>query len=293
MSATDMALPVPKRSTATLAQVRRAQLLSVWRLELKKNFFRVRGAWVQLLAFGPVAIIGLHAIVEMMRGGGPRCNVEEDTLVLAGIFQLFYLRLGIFFGCAGIFTRLFRGDFTERTLHYYFLTPLRREILVLGKTLAGITAGFFFFSLGVLLSFILMYVHHGSAGRDFVFRGPGLGHLGAYFAATLLAVVGYGSVFLLTGMLFRNPIIPAALLLLWETINFVLPATLKHLSIIFYVLPLCPVEVPEKGLSALLAVSADPVSAWMSVPGLLLLAACILAYACWRIRSVEIDYGTD
>jgi len=38
----------------------------------------------------------------------------------------------------GIFSNLFRGEMLEKTLHYYFLTPMRREMLVAGKYLAGL-----------------------------------------------------------------------------------------------------------------------------------------------------------
>ena len=36
-------------------------------------------------------------------------DFEEDRAIFAGIFQYFYLRLAIFFGCLGIFMYLFRG----------------------------------------------------------------------------------------------------------------------------------------------------------------------------------------
>jgi hypothetical protein len=47
-------------------------------------------------------------------------NFEEDRMILAGIFQFFYLRLAVFFGCLGMFMYLFRGEMSNRTLHYWF-----------------------------------------------------------------------------------------------------------------------------------------------------------------------------
>jgi ABC-type transport system involved in multi-copper enzyme maturation permease subunit len=278
-------------AAATLSTVRRNQLLAVARQELRKNFFRWRGWWVYLLAFAPALIVLAHAISHWM--GMDNCSLEDDTNVLAGIFQLYYLRLGIFFGCMGIFTRLIRGDMMERSLHYYLLAPIRREIVVLGKFLAGVGASSFFFCLGVFLSYLFMYLHHDGPGRQFMLSSVGMSHLFAYLSVTVLACIGYGSLFLLTGLLFRNPIIPAVVVLLWEGINALLPALLKKISIIFYLLPLCPVEVPAENLSALFAISADPVRTWLSVPGLLIVSSAILAYACVRIRRVEIDYGGD
>src|SRR5689334_23262792 len=153
------------------------QVAAVLRMDLRKNFLSRRGIWIYLLAFAPVAIITLHVIFTfghseaMFRGAGDL--MRGDTEILAGIFQFFYLRLGIFFGCLGIFTWLFRGEIIEKSLHYYFLAPMRRELLVLGKFIAGAITAIFFFGLGVFSSFTLMYVHLGPAGRAFLFDGPG------------------------------------------------------------------------------------------------------------------------
>src|SRR5262249_16125467 len=48
-------------------------------------------------------------------------DLDEDRAVFAGIFQYFYLRLAIFFGCLGMFMYLFSGEMSNRTLHYWFL----------------------------------------------------------------------------------------------------------------------------------------------------------------------------
>ena len=69
----------------------------------------------------------------------------EDSLIFAGLFMFYYLRAGIFFGCMGIFSNLFRGEMLEKTLHYYFLTPMRREMLVAGKYLAGLVVALVLF----------------------------------------------------------------------------------------------------------------------------------------------------
>jgi len=76
-------------------------------------------------------IIAAHAIQDR------HCDLAEETLILGGITQLDYVRFVVFFGCLGIFVRLVRGELAERTLHYSFLAAVRREVLVVGKFLAG------------------------------------------------------------------------------------------------------------------------------------------------------------
>ena len=192
----------------------------------------------------------------------------------------------------GIFLRLVRGEAIEHTQHYSLLAPLRREVLLVGKFLAGSLTTITVFGTGVLLSFALMYAHS-DAGRDFVWNGPGLAHLGAYLLVTVLACLGYGATFLALGSAFRNPIVPAMVVFLFEGINGVLPIWLKHLSVTFYVKPLCPVDLPIEGIAGLFTVVAEPTPPWLAVSGLLTFVLLVVALACWRIRHLEISYSTD
>jgi ABC-type transport system involved in multi-copper enzyme maturation permease subunit len=272
------------------AALRRRQLGAVLRLELRKGLWGRRALWVYFLAFTPAVIAGLHALQVAVTGHAD--PLDNDTEVVAGIVQFYYLRLGVFFGCLGVFTRLFRGEMMERTLHHALLTPLRREVLAAGKFAAGALSVALIFGAAVAATFGLTYLHHGRAALSFLARG-GLGHLGAYLLVITLAAVGYGALFLLLGLFFRNPVLPALVVLVWESGNRVLPAALKLASVIFYLEPLLPVEVPASGLAALFAIPADPIAPYLAVPGLLLVSAVVLAAACLRARRAEIDYGTD
>jgi ABC-type transport system involved in multi-copper enzyme maturation permease subunit len=274
-----------------LSPLRRRQLGTIVRLELRKNLRSWRGLWLYLLALLPMLPIGLHTLVALLGNGG-RHSLDHDTTIVAGILQFYYLRLGIFFGCLGLFTRLFRGEMMERSLHHYLLAPVRRELLTLGKFLAGLIISIATFGTAVLLSFVLMYLHYGAEARDFMFSGPGLGHLGSYLLVTALACLGYGSLFLLLGLLAKNPILPAVPILVWESMNHILPSSLKFLSVIFYLEPLLPVEVPpENELLTFFAIPGDPVASYIAAPGLVLVSAAILLAACLRARSTEINYA--
>jgi ABC-type transport system involved in multi-copper enzyme maturation permease subunit len=266
-----------------------SQLLALVRIELRKSLWMRRSIWIYLVAFAPAGIIALHALQSPM---GRNCTISGDTTALAFIFQ-FYLHGAIFFACMGLFTWLFRGEIVEKSLHYYFLAPMRREVLVLGKFLAGLVAAVLMFGSSVLLAFAIMYGHFGPAGRAFVFDGPGLGQLFAYLGVTVLACIGYGSVFLALSLVFKNPILPGAAVFLWESFHAVLPSLLQKLSVMFYLKQLCPVSVPPEGMLALFTVVAEPVPAWIAVPGLLGLCTVILVFACLRIRHTEISYLAD
>jgi ABC-type transport system involved in multi-copper enzyme maturation permease subunit len=261
-----------------------AQLTSLIQSEVKRNFLKRRSIWIYLVAFAPVVILTFALADE---------SLQDRTQDMAKLFQFYYLHVAIFIGCLGIFTWLFRGEIVEKTLHYHFLSPLRRELLVLAKFLSGMVTTSLIFMLGVFGTFFLIYTHGGVAGRAFMFNGPGLGHLAAYLGVTVLACLGYGSIFIAFSLLIRNPIIPAVFVFVWETFHAILPSLLQKFSIMFYLKQLCPVPAPTEDFLALFAVGSEPVPPWLAVPGLLLLCAGILVFACWRIRKVEISYLAD
>jgi len=259
------------------------------RIEVRKNLFSWRTGWVYFLAFIPAVILFIHLLFE----SHPRFMMSDDTVILAGIFQLYYIRLGVFFGCLGIFSRLIRGEMIERSLHFYLLSPVRREILLLAKFVAGSITALMLFVTATIACFALIYAGYGAEGRDYVFNGPGLGNLEAYVAIIVLACLGYGAVFLLLSMMFRNPTPAAMLVLGWEAINPVLPSLLQKISVASYLRHLMPVSVPGQGIFALLTVETEPVAGWVAVLGLLLLIAVVLSYSCYRIRTLEIRYSAD
>ncbi|MGB7761508.1 MAG: ABC transporter permease [Bryobacteraceae bacterium] len=266
------------------------QIAAVLRLEWRKTFFSRRGWWIYCLALGPVGITALHWLFELGRPS-PGHSLGTDSVNYAAMFQFFYLRGAIFFGCMGIFSNLFRAEMLEKTLHYYYLTPLRREVLVAGKYLAGLAMAVVLFAGSAAASFLIIGRHFGAAYSDFIWHGPGLGQLGWYTLTAALATVGYGAVFLLCGLLFRNPMIPAAIVYVWENLNPFLPSLLKKISVIFYLNNLCPVEVPLPPPFNLLVVETDPTPAWLAIPGLLAVSLVLLAYTAYSARQGEINYG--
>jgi ABC-type transport system involved in multi-copper enzyme maturation permease subunit len=224
-------------------------------------------------------------------------NFEEDRRIFAGVFQYFYLRLAVFFGCLGIFMNLFRGEMLDKTLHFWFLAPARREVLLAGKYLAGLLASTAIFGGGALLCFGVLLWTHNPVEVHAYWQSAGMAHAFWYAAAAVLGCIGYGSVFLAAGLLLRNPIIPAALLLGWESINSFLPEILQKLSVLYYLQSLCPVPAPvDKNLPALLQLllaPAAPASRIGAVLGLLAVTAFVFLLACIAIRRMQISYGTE
>ena len=225
-------------------------------------------------------------------------RLGEDSVTFASVFQFFYLRLAIFFGCLGIFMNLFRGEILDRSLHFYFLAPIRREVLMVGKFLAGLLATCVIFMTSELLQIIAFTWHFSPNMRDlYLYHNHGLEDAVAYLGITALACFGYGAFFLAAGMLFRNPILPAGVILVWEAVNPFLPTLLKKFSVIYYLKSLCPVEIPTPPgmppLLALLVSNSDPVSAPVAVLGVVIVGLLAIYVSSVQVRRMEINYTSE
>lgn len=227
----------------------------------------------------------------------PLASLEEDRAIFASLFQQYYLRLAIFFGCLGMFLYLFRGEMANRTLHYWLLAPARRDVLLAGKYAAGLFASVVIFGGGALLAFAAMAWPHDAVQLQAYWNAGGMAHAFWYAAAAVLGCIGYGSVFLAMGLYVRNAVVPAAVLLAWEGAHGIFPPVLQKFSILYYLQSLCPVPTPIDSeaptLFQLMATPAAPASWPEAVLGLLALTAFVLWIASRAVRHLQIAYGAD
>lgn len=264
------------------------QIRAIFRLEIEKNFLGRRSILLYLLALLPVLPLALLA--PFTPPGREWHDFNQYNMIFAIYYGGLILRTVVFFGCAWIFMNLFRGDIIDRSLHFYFLSPVRREVLVVGKYVSGLATSIVLFSGTTIVSMLLLYLpHFYSESSRYFLDGQGLGQLLTYAGITMLACVGYGAFFLVVGLFFRNPIIPAIVLYGWEWLNFLLPPLLKKISVIHYLNSLTPVPVYEGPF----AVAALPTPAWIAVPSLIVVTVLVLIVASYRIRHMEIRYGSD
>jgi len=270
------------------------QVRAILRIEVRKNFWGRRAILIYLLAAIPAFLMFLLTIVDSEGGGADirkgGTGWTSAQLAFAHIYRILILQTIVYFGCAWIFMNLFRGEVVDKSLHYYFLCALRREVLVTGKYISGLVVSVVLFTMTTVSSLFFLYYARGyPANVDYLFDGQGLKQCLTYISITILACVGYGAVFMVIGLFFRNPIIPALLAYGWEWVNFLLPPLLKKISIIHYLHSLSPIPVSEGPLATVI----DPTPAWISVPSMIIFTAVVLVLASLRIRRMEIRYGSE
>lgn len=267
------------------------QMLVIFKLELRKNFFGRRAVLIYLLALMPVGLMAMVAVVTrtVASEAAMQSDFTQASTTYGGFFGYLILRTVIFFGCAWIFMNLIRGEVVDRSLHYYFLCPVRREVLLVSKYLSGLVASIVIFTFTTLGSLFFIYVAGYPASLQYLSNGPGLNHALAYVGITVLACLGYGAFFQFVGLYFRNPILPALAMYGWEWLNFLLPPVLKKVSVIHYLHSLEPVPLSQGPL----AIDVLPTPWYFSVPGLIIFTAILLFLSGLRIRRMEIRYIGD
>jgi ABC-type transport system involved in multi-copper enzyme maturation permease subunit len=264
------------------------QIGAIFRFEIQKNFLGRRSILIYLIALLPLLPLLILAVVNPP--GDEWKDFNQYSLIYAILYNGLILRTVVFFGSAWIFMNLFRGELVDRSLHYYFLSAVRREVLVVGKYVSGLVTSILLFTGTTVIAMLLLYFpHFYSQSLRYFTEGRGMSQLLTYAGITILACIGYGAFFLVVGLFIRNPIIPALVLYGWEWLNFLLPPLLKKISVIHYLNSLVPVPISEGPF----AVVAEPTPAWIAVPSMLGVTLIVLALAAYRIRHMEIRYGSD
>ena len=261
-----------------------SQIGAIARLELKRVLLARRWIGIYMVALAPLFLMFVQSRLSYRRIQ----LLDGMTQTYANLFQLFILRFGIFISCAIAFSQLFRGDVLEKTLHFYLLAPVRREIIAFGKYTAGVLLIGVLFAASTIATHFLAY-WRSPAFQSFYFEGPGIRHLTQYAAVAILASIAYGAVFLLAGLVFKNPGVPAFFLLAWESLNFALPPLLQRFSVVHYLQALLPVAV-DRGPFAIVTESTSPV---LGVPILLVATAALVATSGWLVRYTQITYSAD
>src|SRR5215813_2968837 len=142
------------------------QIGAILRLEVRKNFMGKRAILIYLLAAFPILLMAALS-AELSWQQSRNNNIGEINIIFANLYEGLILRTIVFFGCAWIFMNLFRGEIVDRSLHYYFLSPVRREVLVCGKYLSGFVASVVLFTISTAGSILFLYVGRATAGLSY------------------------------------------------------------------------------------------------------------------------------
>ena len=144
MSSAIEAVPAKSEKTTSDWSLWLRQIGAIFRMEIEKNFLGRRAILIYLLAFLP--LFPLMILALFTPPGNEWQDFNNYSLIYSGLYNALILRTVVFFGSAWIFMNLFRGDIVDRSLHYYFLSAVRREVLVVGKYFSGLVTSIVLFT---------------------------------------------------------------------------------------------------------------------------------------------------
>jgi len=278
--------PVDPTAGLSIGRVRLRQALALMGVQIRRSLLSRRGLGLYILCLLPVGLLALRFILLSLFERQV-VTVGHNTTEFAGSFRFLILPMVVYFGAAAVFTNAVRREVLERTLHFYLLMPVRRDVLMAGLYLGGVVAVSVVVCVSTLLSFVLVYLPSGPpAFAQYLFQGPGLGHLLSYLLLVVVAVAGYGAVFFTLGLFLRRPALPVIAIFGWEWLVPLLPPLLKN---VYYLGALMPVP----GAEGPFAVLAEYPAPWAAVLGLAVVIAALLVLAGWKARRLEVLYGED
>lgn len=242
-----------------------------------------------LLAALPLMIVGL-IFLATMRHPNKIDSITKIHSIYEGFLRTLYLHFIVFFIANIMGSSVMRQDREEQTLHYLFLQPVRRWMLVCGKFLA-----YFLVSSAICVASLwITYLALGltfTGSRDVIADLFTKGRFEILLRESLVLMLGllaYGGFALLMGNFFKNATY-SILLLGWEVGLPYLPTTLKFWTISHYLQSLLPVRLNEmKDMFALLGDFAAPAHSYAVLLGIPIV---FIGVAIWLFRYKECLYG--
>src|SRR5262249_1131138 len=162
------------------------------------------------------------------------------------------------------------------------------EMVVLAKYLAGLSLVATLF-LSTSIATYYLYFWPAPPGRNWALTHMGTLHLVNYLSVVFLACIAYGPPFILIGLIFCNPMIPAIFVLLLESFGYVLPPIFQRMTIGLYLQRFVPLTV----MHGPFAIMIEPPSATTSIIVLAFVSAAIIWLSTVILRRTQITYSVD
>jgi ABC-2 type transport system permease protein len=166
---------------------------------------------------------------------------------LYGLFVVpYYLRFALPLAALFYATALIADEVEGKTLTYLLTRPVRRESILTGKFAAYVVTTLSFALPAVVVTFFVLMTTRGRTGL-----GAAVPDLLRDLGVVVLALLAYGALFTLMGVLLKRPLIPGLLFVfIWELLAN-LPGYLPRLTLTAYLRSLVRHRPAEEGLSEL------------------------------------------
>lgn len=248
---------------------------AVFDLSLDGMVFSRRSLLMALLVAAPVAFAILYRVLSATQGEPPLGPPDLYALMVAVYWVRNVLPLAALFYA----TSLVADEVEGRTLTYLLTRPLTRASIFAGKFAAYLATTFTLaLPAAVVTFFVLMTAPQAPP------LGPAVSDLLRDLGVMLLALVAYGALFGLLGVLLKRPVIPGLLFLYgWELLAN-LPGYLPRFTLTAWLRSLIRHRPAEEGIAGLFQQVLPADQALFVLAGVSL---ALLGAAAWIFSSRE------
>ncbi len=196
----------------------RTRGITIISLSLKRLLFSKKTIVLELLCAIPV-LIALYWLTTDAKNG----YMFFSTLVYVSFLFFIVLIVSLLYGVT-----VFKDDISDKTITYLISRPVDRAELTLYKYI-----GYFISAIVVLIpplvfTFLIIALKAGDIGNN-------IGLLLNFMGIFVLAVVSYGAIFILFGLLFKRPmLISFVFMFVWEDFLASLPLIINQITIRHY-----------------------------------------------------------
>lgn len=239
---------------------------AVFDLSLDGMVFSRRSLLMALLVAAPVAFAVLYRVLAATHGRPPLGPADLYALMVAIYWVRNVLPLAALFYA----TSLIADEVEGRTLTYLLTRPLTRASIFAGKFAAYLATTFTLALPAAVATFFILMTAPGAPAL-----GPAAADLLRDLGVMLLALVAYGALFALGGVLLKRPVIPGLLFLYgWELLAN-LPGYLPRFTLTAWLRSLIRHRPAEEGIAGLFqqVLPADQALVVLLGVGLALLSA--------------------
>jgi ABC-type transport system involved in multi-copper enzyme maturation permease subunit len=249
---------------------------AVFDLSLEGMVWTRRTLLMGILVGLPVLVAVAYRVVLATR---PRAELLPPGDLYALIVAVYWIRN--VFPLAALFfaTALVADEVEGRTLTYLLTRPLTRASIFAGKFAAYLAT-----TLALALPAVVITFFAVLSARGWAAVGPAAGDLFRDLGVSALALVAYGALFALLGVLLKRPVIPGLLFLYGWELMANLPGYLPRFTLTAWLRSLVHHRPAEEGLAGLFQ------QVLPAGPGLVVLAvasAAFLAGAAWIFSTRE------
>jgi ABC-2 type transport system permease protein len=253
---------------------------AVFRLSLEGMVWSRRSLLMAILLGLPVVFALLYRVLLVARLPAHISGLDLYALVIARYYVANLLPLAALFYASALVADEVEG----KTLTYLLTRPLRRNAILAGKFAAYLATTLSLTLPAVVVTFFLLATSRGFAGL-----GAAVPELFRDMGVVVLALVSYGALFTLAGVLLKHPVLPGlSFLFVWELLAHA-PGYVPRVTLTAWLRSLVHHQPVEDGLATLFPPQMLPAATSVTV----LVAASAAFLAASLLVFGEREYVLD